>query len=35
LTQISGFGTNTIVFAGGTTLISQGTVINSSDITLI
>jgi Ca2+-binding RTX toxin-like protein len=35
LTQISGLGTNTIVFAGGTTLISQGTVINSSDITLI
>jgi Ca2+-binding RTX toxin-like protein len=35
LTQISGLGTNTIVFTGGTTLISQGTVINSSDITLI
>lgn len=35
LTQISGLGTNTIVFAGGTTLISQGTAINSSDITLI
>jgi Ca2+-binding RTX toxin-like protein len=35
LTQISGLGTNTIVFAGGTTLISQGTAINSGDITLI
>jgi Ca2+-binding RTX toxin-like protein len=35
LSQISGLGTNTIVFAGGTTLISLGSAINSSDITLI
>ena len=35
LTQISGLGTNTIVFSGNTTLISLGTVINPSDIVLI
>jgi hypothetical protein len=35
LAQISGLGTNTIVFSGNTTLISLGTAINPSDITLI
>jgi Ca2+-binding RTX toxin-like protein len=33
--QIVGLGTNTIVFLGSTILTSGGTVINSSDITLI
>jgi Ca2+-binding RTX toxin-like protein len=35
LSQISGLGTNTIVIAGINTLISQGTIINPNDITLI
>ena len=35
LARISGLGTNTIVFSGNTTLISLGTAINPSDITLI